>query len=199
MRGQRGFGGSWLRGPHVQRGFGGSWLWGPHVQWRRRVGVAATALVLSGCASTGVRVENGVFRAPTLFRVTVPGPEWDVATASRAELELRHRGTRAGILANAECGEELAGRDLAVLARRLFVGLRGREVLENGAATVGGVPAVRAVMDAQVTGEEERMRVEAYVVKDGRCVYDLVYVAPGATFEAQRPDFRRFVESFVRE
>jgi hypothetical protein len=160
--------------------------------------VAATVLVLSGCASAGPRVENGVFRAPE-FRVTVPGPEWDVATASRAELELRHRGTRAGILANVECGDEPARRDLAVLARRLFVGLRGREVLENGTATVGGVPAARVVMDAQVAGEDERMRVEAYVVKDGRCVYDLVYVAPAAAFAERRPDFQRFVESFVRE
>jgi hypothetical protein len=160
--------------------------------------VAATALVLSGCASVGPRVENGVFRAPE-FRVTVPGPEWDVATASRAELELHYRGTRAGILVNVECGDEPARRDLAVLTRRLFVGLRGREVLENGTATVGGVPAARTVMDAQVAGEDERMRVEAYVVKDGRCVYDLVYVAPVTAFAERRPDFHRFVESFVRE
>jgi len=72
-------------------------------------------------------------------------------------------------------------------------------VLENGAATVGGVPAVRAVMEAQVAGADERMRMEAYVAKDGRCVYDLVYVAPAATFAERRPDFRRFIDSFVRE
>jgi hypothetical protein len=166
-------------------------------RWRR-IGAAATALVVSGCASAGPRVEQGVFRAPE-FRITVPGPEWDVAAASRAELELRHRGTRAGMLANVECGEELGRRDVAVLSRRLFVGLRGREVLENGTTTVGGVPASHAVMEAQVAGEDERMRVEAYVVKDGRCVYDLVYVAPAATFAEGQPDFRRFVDSFVRE
>jgi hypothetical protein len=167
--------------------------------WRRRIGVAATALALSGCATSGVRLDNGVFRAPDRFRVTVPGPEWDVAAASGAELELRHRGARAGIFANAECGAEPARRDLAVLARRLFVGLRGRQVLENGAATVDGVPALRTVIDAQVTGEEERVRMEAYVVKDGRCVYDLVYVAPVAGFAERRADFGRFVESFARE
>ncbi|SRR6266851_3010359 len=174
-------------------------VWGPHGQWRRRIGVAATALVLSGCASTGPRVENGIFRAPDLFRVTVPGPDWDVATASRADLELRHRGTRAGIIANAECGDELARRDVDLLARRLFVGLRGRQVIENGTATVGGAPAVHAVMDARVTGADDPVRLEAFVVKDGRCVYDLVYVAPAAAFAERRSDFQRFVESFVRE
>jgi hypothetical protein len=164
-----------------------------------RIGVAAMALALGGCASAGPRVENGIFRAPALFRVTIPGPDWEVAAASGAELELRHRGTRAGILANVECGEELAGRELAVLARRLFLGLRDREVLENGAASLGDVPAVRAVMDARVAGQDDRMRMEAYVAKAGRCVYDLVYVAPAPTFAERRPDFERFVESFVRE
>ena len=167
--------------------------------WRRRIGVAATAFALGGCAGAAPRIENGVFRAPAMFRVTVPGGEWEVATASRAALELRHRGTHAGILANGECGDEPARRDLAVLARRLFVGLRARDTLENGVAQVGGVPAAHAVLEAQVTGHDDRMRVEAYVLKDDRCVYDLVYVAPAAAFAERRPDFQRFVESFVRE
>jgi hypothetical protein len=161
------------------------------------MGVAAAGLLLGGCAPA--RVEHGVFRAPATFRISVPGPAWAVAKANGSELELRHRGTRAGLLANAECGAEPARRELTLLARRLFVGLRGRETLANGAATVGGLPATHAVMEAQVTGADERMRVEAFVMKDDRCVYDLVYVAPASDFEAHRPDFQRFVESFARE
>jgi hypothetical protein len=165
-------------------------------RWRR-LGVAAVAFVLGGCA--GAHLEGGVFRAPSLFRVTVPGPDWVVATASTAELALRHRGARAGILANAECGAAQVRGDLAALVRRLFVGLRARTTLENGTAVVGGVPARHAVVEAQVTGEDERMRVEAYVMKDERCVYDLVYVAPAGAFAGPRSDFLRFVESFARE
>lgn len=157
------------------------------------------AVVLSGCASAGPRVENGVFRVPERFRVTVPGPEWEVATASGAELELRHRAAGAGIFTNVECGDGAARPDVTVLARRLFVGLRDREVLENGTATVGGTPAVRAVMEAHVSGTNDRVRLEAYVMKDARCVYDLVYVAPAATFPERRPDFQRFLDSFARE
>ena len=136
---------------------------------------------------------------PERFRVTVPGPEWDVTPAGRADLELRHRAGRAGILANVECGEGRARPELTALTRRLFVGLRSREVIENGVTTVGGLSAAHAVMEAQVTGDDERMRVEAYVLKDERCVYDLVYVAPSAAFAERRPDFQRFVESFARE
>jgi hypothetical protein len=170
-----------------------------HVRWTRGIGVAAAVLALGACVSAGPRLENGVFHAPALFRVTVPGPDWQVTTPSKADLELRHRTARAGILANAECGEQLARRDLAVLARRLVVGLRDREVLENGTATVAGAPAAHAVMDVLAGGEDERMRMEAYVVKGERCVYDLVYVAPAAAFAERRADFQRFVDSFVRE
>jgi hypothetical protein len=172
---------------------------GLRVVWRRRIGVAVATLALGGCASAGPRVENGVFRAPALFRVAVPGAAWEVAAASRAELELRHRGGDAGIFVNAECGDEPARRDVSVLARRLFLGLQAREVLENGAATVDGVPALRSVMEARVSGRDDRVRLEAYVVKDARCVYDLVYVAPAEGFAEGRADFQRFVESFVRE
>jgi hypothetical protein len=166
-------------------------------RWRRRLGVAAAALTLAACATA--RVENGVFRAPALFRVTVPGAGWEITAAEPTELGLRHRDSHAGILANAECGEGAVRRDLRVLTRRLFVGLRGRETLAHGPATVGGVPAVHTIVEAQVGRSAERMRMEAYVMKDERCVYDLVYVAPADVFEAQRADFGRLVESFAKE
>jgi len=170
-------------------------------RWCRRFGAAATALALSGCAGASPRgnLDHGVYRAADGFRVTVPGPDWESASSGRADFELRHRASSAGILANAECGPKAAKRDLAVLTRRLFVGLRARAAVESGVATIAGVPATHAVMEAQVGDDGERVRLEAYVMKDERCVYDLVYVAPAATFAGRRADFRRFVESFTRE
>ena len=50
-----------------------------------------------------------------------------------------------------------------------------------------------------VPAEGAPTRIEAYVLKDGACVYDFAYVAPPASFDAWRADFRRFVESFVKE
>ena len=168
-------------------------------RWRRRFALAATALVASGCAGQRPDLAHGVFRAPQRFRVAVPGPEWTVARAGDTDLELRHPATRAGMLANVECGAATARQDLPRLARRLFVGLRARDTLANGAATLGGEPAVHAVLEAGVTGDDERMRIEAYVMKDERCVYDLVYVAPSSVFDERRADFQRFVESFAKE
>ena len=169
------------------------------MRFRRSAVVAA--LVLTGCATAGPRVENGVFRAPDLFRVAVPGPEWVVAPQGRADLELHHRAGAAGMFVNAECGNPAARTavDVAALARRLLVGMRDHDVLENGAATLDGAPALRALVEARVGGRKDAVRLEVYVMKDARCVYDLVYAAPPAEFAAGQPDFQRFVESFARE
>ena len=164
---------------------------------RRRFGVALAALTLAACATASA--PDTIFRVPERFRVTLPGAGWETTPMNSVELALRHRESGAGIFANAECGESAARRDLRLLALQLFVGLRERATLENGPVTVGGAPAAHAVIEAQASGADGRVRLEAYVMKDDRCVYDLVYVAAPAAFEAQRPDFRRFVESFAKE
>ena len=46
---------------------------------------------------------------------------------------------------------------------------------------------------------DERVRIESYTVKGGRCVYDLLYVASPDAFDTWRTDFRRFVDSFGGE
>jgi hypothetical protein len=167
--------------------------------WARRAGVAAAALALVACASPGPRIERGTFRVPERFRISVPGPQWEAVSEARADLELRHHAGDAGLLANAECGGRHARADLRGLTRRLFVGFRGREVLETGVTEVAGLPAAHAVVEGRVTGEERRVRVEAFIIKTEGCVYDLVYVAPTDAFAERRPDFERFVASFVKE
>jgi hypothetical protein len=46
---------------------------------------------------------------------------------------------------------------------------------------------------------DERVRIESYTLKGERCVYDLLYVAEPAAFDAWRADFQRFVDSFAGE
>lgn len=158
--------------------------------------VGMVVAALAGCA--GARIEAGVFHSDKGYRVTLPGAGWTVDGDSAADLVLRRSAGPAAILANAECGRA-GGRALDVLARHLLLGVRDRVTLERGEASVGGRPALRAVLDGRVGPGDAPTRVEAYVVKDGRCVYDLVYVAPPAAFETGRADFHRLVESFVTE
>lgn len=159
-------------------------------------GAAVAAILLAGCA--GHRIVDGVYHSPRGYRVALPGDGWRVIEGL-AELELRHDGDGAGMLANAVCEPAVVGRSLAVLRRHLLVGLVDREVVEGDEVAVNGRAATHAVVRGRRRDSEARVSVEAYVVKDARCVYDFLLVTPGAEFPSHRGDFRRLVDSFATE
>jgi hypothetical protein len=159
--------------------------------------VAVAVLVaLAGCSVR--RVESGVFQSPKGYRVAIPGSAWAVAEKGGADLELRHRAEPLGMLAHAECQPRLASRGASALERNLLIGLRDRAVVERADAVLDGRPATRLVLDAAVPGSG-RLRIEAWTMSDGRCVYDLVYAAAPERFQDTYPAFERFVSSFARQ
>jgi hypothetical protein len=171
-----------------------------HGALRRAAALAAATatLALGGCA--GKRVEQGVFHAPSGYRVTLPADgAWRIVDDSRADLELRHRTAAAGMLVNGACEPGLARRTPDVLERHLLMGLRDRKELERGETPVNGRMAAHRLLEGRMRDSDERVRVESYVVRDERCVYDLLFVAEPAAFDAERADFRRFVDSFTGE
>jgi hypothetical protein len=159
--------------------------------------VIAMAAVLGGCA-TARRIDHGVYHSPHGYRVTLPGPEWRLVEDSAADLELRN-GDRTGMLVTAECGESPSRVPDSMLLRRVLFGLRGRRVLERGDVVVNGAGGARAVVEGTAEDRGDRLRVEAYVLRHGACVYDFLYAAPPDAFEQWRPAFGRLVESFATE
>lgn len=160
------------------------------------LGVVAAGLV-AGCA--GRRIEGGVYHSPKGYRVALPGTEWTVAEESEADLELRHRAAPAAMLANASCDGRASTRSLDVLSRHLLLGLGSRTTVERGEVSVNGRRAAHTVVDGRLAAKDGPVRVEAYVLKDERCVYDFAYAAPLPSFDTWRAAFRRFVESFGTE
>jgi predicted Zn-dependent protease len=160
------------------------------------VAVLAVA-VMAGCA--GPRIEGGVYHSPKGYSVAVPGASWTVTDGQRVDLELQQGGERGGMLVNATCEGGAARRSFDVLTRHLLLGLRERSVLEEGEVTLNGRTATHAVVEGRMAPSAERVRLELYVMKNERCVYDFLYVAPPASFETGRLEFRRFVESFRTE
>jgi hypothetical protein len=160
--------------------------------------VLGTVFVLAGCAA-GRRIDNGVYHSTKGYRLTVPGADWRVAEDSRADLELRHHDGTAAMLANAQCDAEAQTRSANLLLVHLLIGIRDRETIEQEETSLNGQRAVRRVLDGRLDGAAAPTRIEAYVVKDGRCVYDFVYAAPVSSFDVHRAQFRNFVESFARE
>ena len=160
------------------------------------LGLAAAGLV-AGCA--GRRIEGGVYHSPKGYRVALPGAEWTVVEESKSDLELRHRTASAAMLANAQCGGRAPARTLDVLSRHLLIGFQSRTAVERGEVSVRGRRAAHTVLDGRLSAKDQPVRVETYVMKDERCVYDFAYAAPPRSFETWRAAFQRFVESFATE
>ena len=160
--------------------------------------VLGAVVALAGCGA-GRRIDNGVYHSTKGYRVTVPGGDWFVAEQSQADLELRHHEGTAAMLANAQCDDRARTRSADLLLGQLLIGIRDRATIEQEEVSVNGQRAVRRVLDGRLDGDDAPMRIEAYVMKDGRCVYDFVYAAPPPSFDAWRAEFRRFVESFAME
>ena len=151
------------------------------------------AVLSAGCSAS--RIENGVFYSPKGYHVTLPGDGWAVRPGGAAELELQRKNPDGGMLADATCDGPTASRPLPVLTRHLTFGLGHRETVESVQNDSGGRQAERTVVRGSVDGAD--VMVEAVVLKDARCVYDFVYVAPVNAFEAGRGDFQAFVASFA--
>lgn len=160
-------------------------------------GALAAGVALMGCA--GRSIEGGVYRSPKGYRVTLPGPDWTLVESSRADLELRHRDGRAGMLANAACGEAITRRSPDALTTQLLAGLRARTMLERGQVSLNGHPAAHALVEARAAAGRPALRIETYTVTGPRCVYDLIYAAPAEAFAAGRPDFERLLATFATE
>jgi hypothetical protein len=156
-------------------------------------GALLAVVLLAGCSAS--RIEQGVFYSPKGYHVTLPGDGWAVLPGGAAELELQRKNPAGGILADATCDGKTAGRPFPVLTRHLTFGLGHRETVESVRNDAGGRQAERTVVRGTVDGAE--VMVEAVVLKDERCVYDFVYVAPANAFEAGRGDFQALVESFA--
>lgn len=158
---------------------------------------AIAMLAATGCA--GARVRGGVFESDKGYRVSLPSAEWTVASDTRADLELRHRDGRAGMLVNASCGRQHARASLRVLARHLLSGVRDRSVLTREDVSVNGKAARHAIVEGRLGGAGTPVKLELYVVRDDRCLYDFVYAAPPESFETWRPDFERLLRTFTTE
>ena len=148
-----------------------------------------------GCA--GRQSATGGYQSTKGYRVTLPGEAWRAVADSRADLELRHQHAQAAILVNAACQAPLAHRSVSVLTREILAGFSGREVHEREVVSLAGREAEHVVVEGHDGPSRQRVRVELYVARDERCVYDLLYAATPEDFAVGRADFRTLVGTFT--
>ena len=92
------------------------------------------------------------------------------------------------------------GRPVEALRREILAGFSDRDVQVRD-AVVGGRSRGRRTWSwtGRSSGPGERVRVELFVLKGDRCVYDLFYAAPPADFARWQADFQRLVGTFTLE
>jgi hypothetical protein len=148
-----------------------------------------------GCSAG--RIERGVFYSAKGYRVALPPNGGTPVPGGEGDLELRRADPPGGMAVSATCEGAPRRRPLPLLARYLTFGLDERQIVERGSGRAGAEKAERLVVRGQSGGIE--VMVEVVVTRDARCVYDFLYVAPPAHFDAGRAAFHALVESFSPE
>ena len=166
-------------------------------QVRRNLALSGLAVALVGTACTADRIERGVFHSSKGYAVSLPGREWQVASATAADLELHRAAPTAGMLADATCAGRVPSQPAPLLVRHLTFGVKNRKDVRTEEVVVKGLPGARTTLRGTLDGGE--VAVDAVTLKGDRCVYDFLYVAPVDQFEAGRPEFQAFVESLAVE
>jgi hypothetical protein len=163
-----------------------------------RLALALAALVLTcgviaGCASTGL--EGNVYRGDGYaFRLEPPKEGWEQLDAGDAVLAFRDDGDRAIILVHARCGVDGDDVPLVALTNHLFLEFTEREIEKQEVVPFDGREAMHTLLTAKLDGV--LMRYEVWVLKKDECVYDMLYLAPPATFEHSRAAFTALVRGF---
>jgi len=161
---------------------------------RLRPAAILGGLAMLAACSTG-SIERGVFHSAKGYRVTLPDEGWQVYREPQADLALKRADPEGGMLVDATCEPRTVDHPVRLLTRYLVFGLAHRSVVEEGPVTIAEREGMRQVIRGQREGSD--VQVEAVVLKDTRCVYDFLYVAPAPAFAGGQPAFRAFVESFA--
>lgn len=177
-----------LRRVHTPRGghiFPNAWRLG---------GVTALALLaLTACASS--HVVNGLYVDEARgFKIPMLRDGWRQFEAEGVDLAFRADpgGQVAALVVSCE-GQQAV--PLRILAKRLFFGIRAKQVMAQEPVSLNGIEVIHTMLEGRLRDAE--VMVSSYVAKDSDCVYDLVYVAPPTVFQDRLPEFDQFVNGWV--
>ena len=103
---------------------------------------------------------------------------WRRIEATGALLAFRDDARRATVAVNGRCGLDGDDVPLEALTHHLFLQFTERELVSQNRVDLDGREALRTEIVAKLDGVKKHYVV--YVLKKDGCVYDFVYVSPGA-------------------
>ncbi len=114
---------------------------------------------------------------------------------ARSDLAYQSQRTASIISLNSACREKFKSEshDLKEFTHQLLLGISDVKSRQQKEIQIKGNPA----LDTTIQGKmgDQPVKIRAVVVKNDRCLYDLMYVARPDQFAEQEQDFSRFVES----
>ncbi len=147
----------------------------------RRVIVAATSLLLAGCAGSGAVLRTGASTLPA---------SWSSASVRGTDVALHNEGG-GSIAATVACDAVDEDAPLDVLANHLLLELDTRVEHSREPLVVDGRGGLRVRLSVRLDGVE--VALELVVFKKDGCVVDAQLAAAPARIGALRPDFERFL------
>ena len=160
--------------------------------------VGAAALVGVGAAAVGcggAQFDGTVYRGEGVaFRIPSPPGHWERVDHSHA-LAFRDERTSAMILFNARCGLDGDDIPLSALTNHLFMQFTDKQLETQEVVPFDEREAMHTRMVASLDGVP--LRYDAWVLKKDGCVYDMLYFAEPARFEAGYGAFSSMVRQFA--
>ncbi|MCC6558228.1 MAG: hypothetical protein IT372_35235 [Polyangiaceae bacterium] len=160
---------------------------------RSLAALVVCAGALAGCGAPAF--DGTVYRGPEIaFRVPAAPAGWERLEVSDAAIAYRDAEHGATIAVNGRCRQE-DDVPLSALTQHLFLRFTEREVTKQEIVPFDGREAIHTVLSAKLDGVPKRFDV--WVLKKDGCVYDLLFIADPARFDAGAPAFERMVRGFA--
>jgi hypothetical protein len=159
--------------------------------WSAFLILAAGALA-SAC---GAAFDGATYSAGGVtFHVPPPPESWQRIEAEGASLAFRDAGADATVMLSGRCGKGEDDVPLASLTQHLFLQFTDREQASQDVVPFDGREAMHTVLSAKLDGVAKKFDV--WVMKKDGCVYDMIFLAAPARFDAGVGPFRAFVGGF---
>lgn len=164
------------------------------IYWLGTLSFAFIITDFLGCATT--KIEQGAFSPREKdYRIKVPGVAkgWEPIQADKEDIALWHKQYKA-MIAVISSDIENKGFSLEILQRHLFLGMADKQIVVKESALVDNQSALHTILEGKM--DNNKLKIDSYVIKVRERVYDLVCWAPTDSFDKVKGDFENMIRSF---
>lgn len=160
-----------------------------------RAALLALPLLALACKKDPAKADaRRAMRAEGRYDLGDPGAGWRPQRPGGADRAWFHAEHSAAIYTDSNCGSRYEDSPLPDLVTHLTYGIARGEPVTEQAMRLDGRDALARVYEGALDGVA--VKVGALVTKKHRCTYDMLFIAPPATFDQGWPDFVTMAQGF---